>query len=186
MLEQAPARVLLALSWVGVAEVHLTGFQSGGNQVAAEVARFLQGPPNARLRLVSLRLGDNDIYDGFGELTHALRAGLAPNLAILDVAGNHGLENPSSERFLRSLLRRSHPCELDLGALRVLDVDVGDTGIVGDTHTPAARPAPALCEPPTCARQRVARLLSHSSRPAVVRGLVRGPHLALKRRKTLL
>ena len=129
-----PARVLRALSWVGVAEVHLTGFQSGGNQVAAEVARFLQGPPNARLRLVSLRLGDNDIYDGFEELTRALWAGLAPNLAILDVAGNHGLENPSSERFLRSLLRRSHPCELDLGALRVLDVDVGDTGIVGDTN----------------------------------------------------
>ena len=82
---------------------------------------------------MSLRLGDNDIYDGFEELTRALWAGLAPNLAILDVAGNHGLENPSSERFLRSLLRRSHPCELDLGALRVLDVDVGDTGIVGDT-----------------------------------------------------
>ena len=129
-----PARLLRALSWVGVAEVHLTGFQSGGNQVAAEVARFLQGSPNARLRLVSLRLGDNDIYDGFEELTRALQAGLAPNLAILDVAGNHGLENPSSKKFLRSLLRRSHPCELDLGALRVLDVDVGDTGIVGETN----------------------------------------------------
>jgi len=46
----------------------------------------------------------------------------------------HGRENPSSKKFLRSLLRRSHPCELDLGALRVLDVDVGDTGIVGDTN----------------------------------------------------
>lgn len=118
-------RVLRSLRWVGVSELNLKNFRdTGGEFLMHEVVLFLRGPLNARLRLVSLRLSDNGIKEGFRQLRKALKAGLAPNLAILDVSGNY--HRRLGQRFLDTLISRSY-VEVDdppWGLLR--RVDAGD------------------------------------------------------------